>query len=392
MRRYLLQIGLMLIGGLALVAGTNFLIDPYDVWHGKRIAGINAYKPSVGRHLRPAKLQQAMRADAAILIAGNSRVGVGIDPASGSWRDGGAAYNLGLAGNGLSSVAAAVTTIAKARQPVFVYFGLDFLDFRLTAADRAAGFPASPEPGVQHPRDYLELLLSLDATGDSLATLAEQRRSNAVDLRPDGYNSLAEFNDTVAAEGHYALFQQREGENVARLLANGESYGGGADDMANTRLSAFLHDMRARKVDVVLFTYPYHAELLAAFDAAGLWPEFERWKRDLADIASAAGVPLWDFAVLTAETSETVPAAGDTRTRMHYYWEAGHFKAALGDLVMARMTGSAGSFGTLLTPGTVDAVIKGERQALAAYKAENPEIAARLAGRVESSRKGKALN
>ena len=44
-------------------------------------------------------------------------------------------------------------------------------------------------------------------------------------------------------------------------------------------------------------------------------------------------VELWDFTGFSPYTAEQVPRPGDTRTELQWYWEAGHFKKSLGDLL-----------------------------------------------------------
>ena len=40
---------------------------------------------------------------------------------------------------------------------------------------------------------------------------------------------------------------------------------------------------------------------------------------------------LLDFSGYNEFTTEPVPKEGDLRTEMHWFWESGHYKSALGD-------------------------------------------------------------
>jgi len=81
----------------------------------------------------------------------------------------------------------------------------------------------------------------------------------------------------------------------------------------------------------------------------------------LADEAAASNkqvFPFWDFSAINTFTTETIPSKGDRKTSMHWYWEAGHFKSDLGNLMLDRMLGQTGQpadFGVLLTPANVPA-------------------------------------
>jgi hypothetical protein len=120
--------------------------------------------------------------------------------------------------------------------------------------------------------------------------------------------------------------------------------------------------------------------LLSQFEDAGLWPLFEQWKEDVATISDEARqngglVALWDFGCPDSLTAEAVPAQGDGKSTMQWYWEGGHFKKELGDLVLARLSipekpDEAGSFGFELTSANVANRNKACRTALAAMRVQ----------------------
>ena len=72
---------------------------------------------------------------------------------------------------------------------------------------------------------------------------------------------------------------------------------------------------------------PLHADVLMAMYHLGLWPELEKLKRGLAELA-----PTYDFTRYNHLIEE--------RSGPVVYWpEAFHFSAALGELVARAMTG-----------------------------------------------------
>ncbi|MEO0499225.1 MAG: hypothetical protein AAF205_01545 [Pseudomonadota bacterium] len=361
MRRY----ALTLFAGLALLmvaaAGANWLIDPYGYWHAPRLTGLNVFKPKAGRHLAAVKGRQAARILPKTIVAGNSRVHVGIDPASAVWP---AAYrpvyNYGLPGVGLASLTTGLDDVIETTGATRLYLGVDFIDFRLPKTAWTAPVAYRPPDALALTRDTL---ISLDALTDSLATVAEQHSAYPFTITDLGANGTGSYDELVATEGHFALFDQRERANIAALSRAERRFDWQTDNPASVALEAFLADMAARGVEVVIFTYPYHAQLLGAFAAVGAWPEFIAWKRDLVRIADAADVPLWDFARFGPVTAERVPAVGDTRTRLDHYWEAGHFKAALGNRLIADMLAGESEIGVRLAPSTVDRALTSNREA-----------------------------
>jgi hypothetical protein len=135
-------------------------------------------------------------------------------------------------------------------------------------------------------------------------------------------------------------------------------------------LRALLARCRQANVHLDLIIYPYHAHTLELFRATGMWIAFEDWKRKLTQIAdeeavangSAQPFPLWDFSGYNPVTIEDVPASGDLQSEMRWYWEAGHFKKELGDLMLDQVFGHRDpqrmiqhGFGTLLTAANVEA-------------------------------------
>ena len=79
-------------------------------------------------------------------------------------------------------------------------------------------------------------------------------------------------------------------------------------------------------------------------------------------------------------TSERVPGAREKGKPMQWYWEAGHYKPVVGELVVARMLGNdKGSnpappgFGVRLTPQNVETQLSEVRESQRRYAADRGE-------------------
>lgn len=117
--------------------------------------------------------------------------------------------------------------------------------------------------------------------------------------------------------------------------------------------------------DVKLVIYPYHAQILALFEEAKLWPLFEEWKRQVIKAVEQskrahpnANIVLLDFSGFGPYNCEPIPAAGATGDVTKWYWEGGHFKKQLGDIVLARVMSTvapASPFGFALDADTEQA-------------------------------------
>ncbi|HEY0149370.1 MAG TPA: hypothetical protein VGB70_10250 [Allosphingosinicella sp.] len=382
MRRYLRLFSLSFALCLLAVAGLTRLIDPYGYWGGPEIAGLNRFKPASGKHLRAVKLRQLERVRPATLLVGNSRVAVGLDPEAPEWSSAAyPIYNLGLPGAGTEALVNTAIAAMDRAKPKALVFAPDFVDFRVSLQDwrtRNATNAAGREATARF--EAVPLLLSLDALTDSLAAITEQHKANPAHLTPQGFDSLAEYHGIVAAEGHAVLFEQRQRDNIGRYLSGPKAVrwpgSGGSSSWAALERLAF--ECRKRGVALTLITYPYHVDLLLAFEATGLWTAFEDWHRGLAGFAQRTGTPLYDFSRVTVETTEAVPAPGDTKTRLDFYWEAGHFKAALGRRMIADLGQPAPRFGTRLLPSNVEPALAEKRAALATYRLARRKDAARV--------------
>jgi hypothetical protein len=92
-------------------------------------------------------------------------------------------------------------------------------------------------------------------------------------------------------------------------------------------------------------------------------------------------VELWDFTGFSPYTGESVPPRGDTGTELRWYWEAGHFKKSLGDLLLADMLGTqidSERWGRRLTGRDLEEHLGDQRAARDDYERKHREDVADL--------------
>ena len=141
--------------------------------------------------------------------------------------------------------------------------------------------------------------------------------------------------------------------------------------------------------------------MLETLHKTGLWPVFSEWKRVLARIAAEANrssniprVQLWDFSGYNAINVEPVPGPTYRTTATHWYWEAGHFKQELGDVMLQRMFAEPdrladAAIGVKLTPENVEQEIQRIRQQRAWYRTTYGREALMIRELVEMKRRGR---
>ena len=368
-RNYLHWMLATMLGASLAVAGFVLLVDPYGLYGLVDLPGFNRVKPPVERYRNEIRLVRADRFAPPIVIVGNSRMEVGVDP-EGPPLAGRNAVNLGLAGTGT------VTAIGQLRHlaagpaaPRRVIAGIDFVDALTVRPVDPAAMPAPITARQAGWRDALwriDTLYSFASLRDALLTVAIQRDPDAAVATLRGHNPLRQYHQAARVEGYAALFSQRAAENTRKLTATAN---GGLNTAGVRAEVAALIDAAAGAqpgVAIDLVIYPYHAQLLALFEQASLWPRFEAWKEILVSEAEAgrrrhphARIAVHDFSGYGPIQCEPIPPAGSA-AGTRWYWEAGHFKPALGDVIVARVLGTTGdgvpaSFGVRLDRDTLGA-------------------------------------
>lgn len=398
--RFVRSCALVLGIGVAAVVGFVVLVDPYGLYGSKGTTRLNAVKPGLSRYQAEIKQVRAQRMHPDFVILGNSRAEIGFDPSASALKAaGGRGFNLAIPGVGIDTSLRQMAQLQAAGvTPKTVIVGVEFLDFLSNKAVSSAPAAAAPATPAAPSFWQFDVLFSLASVKDALRTLRIQHDDEAVTMAADGFNPLKEYRGYVRADGYYKIFQQRAEEN-SRSFHRKSTAALAPGDIRQLR--AFLRTTSAGNADVRLVIYPYHAQILAMFETAGLWPLFEEWKRELvAAIAAETSrnpqvrITLLDFSGYGAYNCERIPGPNNVRAATQWYWEAGHFKKELGDIVLARVMAEplppaqAPSFGTSLDAGSLQANaarIAAERRACAAAQPGIFEAAQQLVAKASAA-------
>ena len=392
-----------------LGAGFNYWIDPYGLFGTHRISGFNELKPAASERVRVIKPYMASRAKPKVVIGGNSRPEIGLNPQSVCWQETDhPVFNTGIPGADLFMQTRYVQHAVESGKAQRVLFGVDFLDFLVDSSKPTGeidwnrlgkGFDGRLNSGskaglgktisFQNAEDIFSGLFSLAALGDSVITITSQRDKDAATRREDGFNPGLDYRPIIRNEGQSVLFRQKNREVKKRLQQRGIGVLdiNGQRTMPLEALRHFLQWARTRDVDVVLFINPYHSDYLIQIKMAGKWPEFEEWKRQLTLVAEEYAVPLWDFNAFDQYSMESPPSPGDKRTELQWYWEPAHYRHELGDLMLAsmlnRQCGSrpiSSKFGVKISESSVQHHLIGLRSEMDRFIDENPQVLKRLSG------------
>ncbi len=397
-KRFVFVFVVAFLSACLLAAGVNYLVDPYGLFGARRIAGFNERKPASTERVRVTKPYMASRVRPTVVIGGNSRPEIGLDPQSACWdKTEQPVFNMGVPGSSVFMQTRYVQHAVEQGKSRRVLFGVDFLDF-LVDRDQSAGsidwrvlgksFDGRLGPGVslQKLEDVLSGLFSLTALTDSLATVTAQHDAYAATRREDGFNPGLDYVPIIRSEGQSVLFAQKDREVRSRLHAQnlGVRYADGRRGQPLLALRHFLQWAKADGVEVVLFVNPYHVDYLILVEMSGYWPLFEEWKRQLTDIAVEFGVPLWDFNAVDAYSTESPPPPHDRRSMLRWFWEPAHYRRELGDLMLATMlertcgAPTVDGFGSKLIPISLPAELNRLRDDLLRFMQTNPVTVERL--------------
>ena len=346
-RRYLRWLVTTFLIAIVSVVGLVIAIDPYGLY---RLApprtGFNVVKPNLSRYQDEIKLTHAIALRPDVLILGNSRAEIGFDPEGPALSHAGlSAYNLAIPGIGIAVSRRQVEHLDRIGiKPKLLVLGLEFLDF-IDDPGRPATLVVPSDQQSKHPVEKhfwrFDCLFSLTSVKDAFRTLIIQREKESQTMTSRGFNPLQQYRALVRNEGFYALFNQKAKENAKMYLRKASGTPSNTDFV---HLRAILELATRSGIEVKLVVYPYHGQVLALFEGAGLWPAFEDWKlqvtREVAAVRQrypAAKVKFFDFSGYSSHSCERIPTDGDRKTETRWYWEGGHFKKELGEIVLERI-------------------------------------------------------
>lgn len=419
----------------AVLIGVNVVVDPFYRFDLISIRGFNRQKPQFPTYARMAKPGVVCRLNPASAVLGTSRVEVGIDPAHPALKSRfGPSYNVALAGSGLKELLATFKHVVHASSHLKqVLIGIDFLMFN---ANREAVVFGTEVFGYDQKRLMLSssdtCLRSFLYDADNFIGLAglrhvrntvinqlseEDRKdankvANWISLydRNGFRNQFDTIKTLVAKRGYRGIFGEGQEYGYASKIWRPPPAGRycfESPGQANT-IETFRDMVRfARQsgAEVIFFINPLHARMMIALQEAGLWPQFEDWKRELVgaveDEARESGkapFALWDFSGFNTVTTERIPAAGDLTTEMHWWWEPSHYKKEAGDLILDRIFGFYSAsralpsdFGVKLSADNVEQRIADTRRGTIAYAKAEPgetEIVKKTVNKVMATAEG----
>ena len=367
---------------LLTIGGLNVFADPFRVFGTARRAGWNDRVPDTSGFDRMAKPYELRHVQPRTVLFGSSTAQAGFNGLA-DWETKlpQPAYNAALLGASAHEIRLSIEHALR-ETPVetvvmvadFFAFNAHYLDNERFEPARLAAASRDGWPGMMG-ADFAAFTIGRDALSLSWRTLASSRREQAVSAVAASYPWREHFRN---CERSYL------GKWLPPPAQAYEFASGGINRLAD--FDAALQLCAKRGVRVIVLCPPIHARFHEALSAAGVWPQYEMWKRELARLTRARPAPsanpgalaLWDFSLFNEVTSEPVPADG--AGPMRWFSDSAHFTPELGKRVLAEMLGTlpagAQRLGVRLDQVELETHLASARAGLETFRAAQPEVIA----------------
>lgn len=344
----------------ASVAAINWGVDPFAIWHNRCVEGLNCAKTEAGDKIYLTKTYQWQHLQPEIIILGNSRPELGLNPAS-PYFNGKEVYNLAIRGAGVITQAEYLLNLLEQKDSKRVIMSVDFLDFIQLAGtvsqwppniSRNSNLPLSlvGEKNVHYPlnnvKAHMSALFALDSFLASLKTVMYQNNKTN-HTRLDGFNQADGFVPIVNNEGISPLFEEKE-ESLNQRLA-GRDFVLSDSDGVSVHFNALLlliRELEKKSIKLDLFISPYHQRYLQIVESTGHFGLYLEWKKELVAQLARAGFyqrnRLLDFSGFNRYSSEAIPT--ERGVFMEWYWEPSHYRAGLGEVVIEHIMSNNAEF------------------------------------------------
>jgi hypothetical protein len=375
------------------IAIVNWFVDPFGMYWSPQIESVNLVKPEAGKRSRITKAYQVNKVKPNILIVGNSRVEMGLDPKNKHF-EGSVVYNQGMPGASVAmQVDYAIDSISNNPTIKQLFVGVDFLDF-LLSEQQVAHFKTKQNSHTQTSYDFrltsqdkdnlssierfkekLAMAFSLDAFNASISTVIQQE-SMVSSISPLGFNSALSYVAIMNSEGIKPLFRQKLNDISTRLTSKPwviKAKKKAPYSPIFAHLGRLIQIAKQRNINIVFFINPYHFSYLHTLAESSQWRNFQVWKETLVNylnVKQGEEFILWDFSGSSDFVNEAVPLA-NPKKQMKWFWEPAHYRKELGDILLACMflepEDYSVGFGVRLTKENIAGLLKRDQVSLQEY-------------------------
>ncbi len=357
----------------------NYLVDPSGLFYRLAPGKPALCSPDMSANARALKPYAFVASTLRTLALGTSQVEIGIDVSDPYLvSQTGPAFNLALPGAEMRTMAGLGIEAMSHSMVDTIVVGLSYGMFE---SDQREGMeaPKALNPGLGTIAFRLRALFAPAFTKTALRSVFLGCQTPI--YRLDGQVHPEIYVTSVWANPSKAIREEMPDGYLKQYMMKrkGTADAGRSPYSANLQALREMVDTAVRThTRLVMFVTPLSAPILEIIRQTGHQEGFERWKRDLGDLAGTRDMiaPVRDFSVHSKVTDEPFPVAASSSADLHWFFELNHFSPALGALVLKRLfqeNGEGELFGAPLEPGTIDAHLAAARSAGEAYRATHPQ-------------------
>ncbi|MFC2344722.1 hypothetical protein [Campylobacter sp.] len=340
----------------AFVAAFNYLVDPYMICD----TDIFKNKPREDLQSRFMKVVKIQKIRPASIFLGNSRPQTALNPAHRYFTQ--PAFNAAVSGGNLKEAKAYLKWAIRQgnlKQALFV-----FDDKTMLGGSKADDF----EEYFKNPSAY-KILFSFQMLRDSVATVLKYGKTPL--FEPDDRRTEASLLEEVQRNGGYREYSVKKIESGYMAECKRDE----VSRLSYENFIEILTDAHENNVTLDIAISPLHARLLETMDyRVGLDVAWYEWKKQIAtvneEVAKRLGKKpfrIVDFGLYSEITAQEPPKDADQISP--YYWEASHYNAKLGDMMLDFLTkqGEHAGLGVEITSKNIDAHIEKQKSLRAKF-------------------------
>ena len=323
------------IGSIALF---NWLANPYRIFSTNNAETWSGLKPRPEQLQPELRMELARQAKGKTLFFGNSMFEIGIDPqspllATNEIRG----FNFALAGAGLTASTKGLESYLRANKPTRAIISASF-DDHISQRNNSVQNSSAEMPDYFNKGKLVALsLLGVEATLDSMKSLTLHLRKYPQSLTALGHNPMHDFEGYAVNSGYRVLFNtanQRIRSSFSKAKGSKPEDPTAENSVALAELEYLAKLLLSVGAEVTIVINPTHMNYLESIEESGLMDRFQAWKGSVARLSENLKIRAIDFGCEGALLSETIPEKGDRKTPMTYYWDAQHYKANVGSLMV----------------------------------------------------------
>ena len=391
---------------MLLIGVFNWWVDPYDIYHPSEYKSNN--RVWMSKQLRLAKAYRVRNLRPEGIVMGSSRSQLGIDPDHPGWDNVHPRYNLALPGANLYETYRYFQHSLALNPPKQLLIGIDFIDFNIFSK-LSDDFNESYMIVSREGKFQDHYLTNLAVTLFSLSAIKASQKKMFYRGEGTHFSNGTEIGEDIDSQSrnNRSNMMWSATKFVTRLLMPPPTHRFCLDDGVRANpsfqyLRQILETAKESEADVWLFIQPTHVYLLEVLKTLGMMEEYEKWRHRLIDLVESVNkkypkslkFPLWDFSGYNTVTMDEVPPAEELKRPMDWYYDVGHFKKSLGDLIQDRIFNYSDAervvpkdFGIQINSKNIDLYQSAQRSKQMEYMLVHQEEIKELTGRVNVIKK-----